>query len=72
VLKDLIIYFKINNTPFLNLSVTDLSGRKIWTRYNIATGAPSDLSHLASGVYILRIYDKDLKVNETMKFIKRN
>ena len=70
VLKDLVVSWKINGVPSLNINVSDISGRKVLNKSNIADGDIIDLSRLASGTYFLKIYDKNLKINETIKLIK--
>lgn len=70
VQKDLVISWKINGIPSLNLTVSDISGRKVLIKYNLIDGDVIDLSRLAPGNYFIKIYDKSLKINENIKLIK--
>jgi hypothetical protein len=70
VLEDLVISWKINGVPSLNITVSDISGRKVLVKLNVADGNVINLSRLASGTYFMKIYDKNLKINESIKLVK--
>jgi len=65
------IDWQITGTSLLNVTVSDLNGRQMISRKNIYGGTSINLSALPDGIYLVRISDRDNKIDRTMKIIKR-
>jgi hypothetical protein len=67
----LILNFNIKNSPTLNVDVIDFaSGRLITSRRNIYTNSDLNIGNINAGIYLLKVYTNDLKVNFTFKIVK--
>lgn len=64
------VYFKLNNTSALNIMIYDVSGKTVATRSNIRDNDSIDISSLAAGQYLIRIYSKDNKTDVFSQLIK--
>ena len=61
----------INATSGLTITLTDALGRRVWERVTYQTGPTEyDLSHLASGVYYLRISGQDGVTTRRIELVK--
>lgn len=55
----------------LNIDIIDLTtGIKILTKQSVSTGTPLFLGQLSGGVYLLKVYTNDNKINYQFKMIK--
>lgn len=67
----LILNFNINKNPSLNVDVIDFAtGRLITTRKNVFTNTDLNLGNINAGIYLIKVYANDLKVNVTFKIVK--
>jgi outer membrane protein assembly factor BamB len=67
----LIINFNINKNPSLNADVIDFAtGRLITSRKNVFTNTDLNLANINAGIYLIKVYSNDLKVNVTFKIVK--
>lgn len=65
------INFNVTGTPLLNIHIIDLMGKTVVQKQAINSGHSIDLSALPAGVYFVRIYDRQLKINETVKIVRQ-
>ena len=67
----LVINFNINKNPSLNADVIDFAtGRLITSRKNVFTNTDLNLANINAGIYLIKVYSNDLKVNVTFKIVK--
>ena len=63
--------FNLEGINTLSVQVVDLQGRVSITANNLTTGNTLNLSRLAAGVYLAKIYGNNGKLNYTMKMMKQ-
>ena len=64
------INWNIDDILLLNAEVSDMQGKKWISVTNISNNASVDLSKLNGGIYFMRIFDNQHKINNTIKIIK--
>jgi hypothetical protein len=69
--NDLYLYWDIRNTTSLNVILRDQQGRQVLATQNVHSGETIDLKKFPSGIYFMKIFSKDQKVNYTTKIIKQ-
>jgi FG-GAP-like repeat/IPT/TIG domain/Secretion system C-terminal sorting domain len=72
VKNKLYINWNINSMPLLNIQVSDFQGNQVLLIENIQTPALIDLSPLPQGIYLIKIYNSQLNISNTIKIIKEN
>jgi hypothetical protein len=67
----LVLNFNILRNPTLNVDVIDFaSGRLITSRKNVFTNTDLNLGNINAGIYLIKVYSNDLRVNVTFKIVK--
>lgn len=71
VKSDVVMDFRLNNIPMLNITIADMSGRIVLQQNRKTSGSRVNLAHLTRGVYFVRITSDNRKVSYTMKIMKQ-
>jgi hypothetical protein len=68
------LYFQwnINGLPLLNIQVMDLHGRQLILNKIVSPGSSINLATLSQGIYLVRIYNNKLKINETIRIFRQD
>ncbi len=69
--EELRIEFKMTGQYQLNLSLYDLSGKRVFTKEKLNSGTPVNVHGILAGTYLLRLYDKEGKLVFADKIIKQ-
>lgn len=70
--QKIFIMWNATDLTSLNIEITSLNGKLMLANKNVSSGSTIDISSLAQGVYMIRIYQAKLKINKTIKVIKLN
>lgn len=67
----LTVGFNINNVNTLNIGLVDIKGRNVGTWKYLRSGDRLNVSGLSHGIYLVKIYTDNKKLNYVLKVLKQ-